>query len=350
MKIAIILGTRPEIIKLSSIIRFCEREKLDYYVIHTNQHYSSEMDSIFFKELNLPNPKYNLEVGSGSQATQISKMLEGVEKVFDKELPSTIIVEGDTNSVFAGAFMASRKNIKIAHVEAGLRSYDRKMPEEINRILTDSISDYFFCPTINQKKTLLREGMSEEQIHVVGNTIVDAVLWAGANESKILSEKNLSKGKYCLLTLHRAENVDDKKRLTYLIQQIKKLDQERIIFPLHPRTKKMLKVFNLSLPKNIELLPPVGFLDMITLEKNAKVILTDSGGIQEEACILKIPCITLRTTTERPESIEVGGNILLSENLSKDFKKMASLDRNWKNPFGEGDSGEKIINILRREI
>jgi len=348
MKIAIVLGTRPEIIKLSSIIRECEEQKLDYYILHTNQHYSSEMDSVFFEDLKLPKPKYNLHVGSGTQAEQIGKMFNGIEKVFLENRPDVVIVQGDTNSVFAGAFIASRFGIRVVHVEAGLRSYDRKMPEEINRILTDHISDFLFSPTNKQKEILLKEGLQDNKIFVVGNTIVDAINWAKENATDILEKNNLKEEEYCLMTLHRAENVDNKERLVTLIHQIASLDREKIVFPIHPRTKKMLEIYSIALPENIQVIDPVGFLDMITLEKNSKVILTDSGGIQEEACILQVPCITLRTTTERPESIEVGGNILMTNNLLDDFNKMCLVRKNWNNPFGCGDSGKKIISEVTK--
>ncbi|MBU2562614.1 MAG: UDP-N-acetylglucosamine 2-epimerase (non-hydrolyzing) [Nanoarchaeota archaeon] len=347
MKIAIVLGTRPEIIKLSPIIRKCEENGEDYYILHTNQHYSPEMDSIFFEELGLPKPKYNLNVGSGSQGEQIGRMLKGIEKVFKDDCPDIVIVQGDANSVFAGAFVASRLGIKIAHVEAGLRSYDRNMPEEINRSLTDAISDFLFCPTKKQKEILLTEGISREKIFVVGNTIVDAVYWAKNNETKIIERENLERRDYCLMTLHRVENVDNKKMLEKILYYISSLKEEKIIFPLHPRTKKMLGRFNFDLPQNIRTINPVGFLDMITLEKNAKAILTDSGGVQEEACILKVPCITLRTTTERPETIECGGNMLMKENANEDFELMIKKERDWKNPFGEGKTGEKILSLLK---
>ena len=347
MKITIILGTRPEIIKLSSIIRYCEENKLDYYIIHTNQHYSPELDSIFFQELKLPSPKYNLNTGPGTQGEQLGKMLKGIENVFLKDLPDVAIVQGDTNSVFAGALMASRFGVKLTHVEAGLRSYDRNMPEEINRLMTDAISDYFFCPTEKQKSILVNEGVSSDKILVTGNTVVDAVYWAKENETDILDKNNLIKRGYCLLTMHRAENVDDKERIKFLLSQIGSLAEEMLIFPIHPRTKKMIEMYSLELPKNIVAIDPVGFLDMITLEKNAKIILTDSGGIQEEACILKIPCITLRTTTERPESIDVGGNMLMTDELKNDFDKIISVRRNWDNPFGNNGVARKIIeNIL----
>lgn len=349
MKVAIVLGTRPEIIKLSSIIRFLEKENRDYYIIHTNQHYSTELDKIFFDEMALPMPKYNLHVGSGTQAEQLGKMFKGIEEVFSKELPDLVIVQGDTNSVFAGAFIASRFGIKIAHVEAGLRSYDLKMPEEINRIITDSICNFYFCPTETQRKILLEENKNPGDIFVVGNSIADAVSWAKENPTNILDTYRLKERAYLLLTLHRAENVDNKERLSYLLNQISLLENETVLFPIHPRTKSKLNLFELVLPKNIICVPPVGFLDMITLEKNSKLILTDSGGIQEEACILNKPCITLRTTTERPETIEVGGNKLMTEDLKKDFEEMCNRRIVWTNPLGDGRTGEKIIRILYKE-
>ena len=349
MKIAIVLGTRPEIIKLSSIIRLCEDQKLDYFIVHTNQHYSSELDSVFFEELKLPKPKYNLNVGSGSQGQQIGKIFAGVERVFLKDRPDIVVVQGDTNSVFGGAFMSSRLGIKVAHVEAGLRSYDRSMPEEINRILTDVISDLLFPPTKRQKEILAIEGIEKDKIFVTGNTIVDAVLWAKDNETSIMEKLGIRSCEYCLLTLHRAENVDNKERLEELLAYLSSLETEKMILPLHPRTKKMLEKFNLTLPLNIQVIKPTGFLDMITLERNAKVILTDSGGIQEEACILGVPCITLRTTTERPETIEVGGNILMGGNPIEDFKTITDRKRGWGNPFGDGTAGEKILKQLLKQ-
>jgi UDP-N-acetylglucosamine 2-epimerase (non-hydrolysing) len=345
MKLAIVLGTRPEIIKLSSIIRECESKKLDYFIVHTNQHYSENMDSIFFKDLKLPLPQYNLGCGGGTSLAQISQMIIKMEDVFLKNRPDIVIVQGDTTSVLAGALVASRLGIKIAHVEAGLRSYDRNMPEEINRILTDNISDFFFCPTEKQLKILYGEDI-KNNVFITGNTIVDAILWAEKNPTNILKRLSLDNGKYCLMTLHRAENVDHKEKLESILRYVESLKEEKIILPLHPRTKKMIELFNISLPKNIETIEPVGFLDMITLEKNTKAILTDSGGIQEEACILKKACITLRDSTERPETIEVGGNMLMRKDAKKDLGDIMSKKINWHNPFGNGDSAKKIITIL----
>jgi UDP-N-acetylglucosamine 2-epimerase (non-hydrolysing) len=359
MKISIILGTRPEIIKLSPIIRILEKTSEDWHIIHTNQHYSENMDKIFFKELNLPNPKYNLNIGSGTHGEQTGKMLIKIEKVLLKEKPDVVIVQGDTNTVLAGALVASKLKIDIAHVEAGLRSFDRTMPEEINRVLTDHLSSYLFAPTEIAKNNLLREGIDKEKIFVVGNTIVDATLQNLKIAEKNIDVKDFLNGidnNYFLLTLHRAENVDNKNRLKEIIDalfEMIEIYKKPIIFPIHPRTKNRLKEFNLferlKSNKNIEIIEPVGYLEFLMLEKNAELILTDSGGVQEEACILKVPCITLRDNTERPETVEVGANILVGSDKNKLIEAveiMLKRDKNWINPYGDGKSGERIVKIL----
>ncbi len=385
MKIGIILGTRPEIIKLSPIIRELERlndssncsgkihntcksneynnnNHTDYFIIHTNQHYSENMDKIFFRDLNLPSPNYNLNVGSGTHGEQTAKMLEGIEKILIDEKPDIVIIQGDTNTVLAGVLASSKLKIKVAHVEAGLRSYDKNMPEEINRVIADHISDYLFAPTEIAKENLLKEGIAEEKIFVVGNTIVDATLQniEIANNREDIKNfiKSLSNEKdYFLLTLHRAENTDNEYRLRNIFEGILKIVKYyrdiKIIFPIHPRTKNKLKKYNIfdeiNHNKNIKIIEPVGYLEFLMLEKNAKLILTDSGGVQEEACILKVPCITLRDNTERPETVNIGSNILVGDNKEKLIKAvdiMLKKDRKWINPFGNGYSGKTIVNIL----
>ena len=354
-KIAIILGTRPEIIKMAPIIRECFRKRLKFFILHTNQHYSKNLDKVFFEELGLPRPKYNLNVGSGSHAEETGKMLIGIEKVLLKEKPDIVLVEGDTNTVLAGALAAVKLRIMVGHVEAGLRSYFREMPEETNRILTDHCSDFLFTPTKKAEKILLSEGVPQKKIFVTGNTIVDAVfqnLKLDQGKSKILEKFKLKKEKYFLLTLHRQENVDKKERLRKILSGLelicKKFDLN-MIYPIHPRTKKMIKRFRLKIPKGIKLIEPVGFLDFLLLESNARLILTDSGGVQEEACILKIPCVTLRDDTERPETIEVGANILAGVKPGEILwatQKMLKNTKKWRNPFGNGKTGGKIVKIL----
>lgn len=359
MKVFIILGTRPEIIKMSPVIRACQKNKVNFAILHTNQHYSQNLDKIFFKELNLPQPRYNLNVGSGTHAEQTAKILVSIEKILLKEKPDIVLVQGDTNTVLAGALAAAKIHIKVGHIEAGLRSYFREMPEEINRILADHCSDLLFAPTKKAKEILLKEDISNKNIFVTGNTIVDAVfqnMKLAEQRSKILKKLNLQKNQYFLITAHRAENVDNQERLKGILKGIEIINKEfslPVIYPIHPRTRKMLKEFKLSIPKNIKLIEPLGYLDFLLLQKNAKLILTDSGGIQEEACIMKVPCVTLRDNTERPETLIVKSNILVGTNpekILKSAKKMLNSKRQWKNPFGNGLAGEKIIKIIKKSI
>lgn len=359
MKIAVVLGTRPEIIKMSSIIRYLKENQKNYFIIHSNQHYSKEMDAVFFKDLELPKPKYNLEVGSGTHAAQTAKILEGIEQVLLKEKPDVILVQGDTNTVMAAALAASKLEIKVGHVEAGLRSYDRSMPEEINRIVSDHISDYLFPPTEESANILLKEGIDKKKIYEVGNTVVDAVLEnkkLADKKSKILKTLNIQKGGYMLMTLHRPSNVDHKETLNRILKALNEAAAQhnlKIIFPVHPRTSKQLEKFKIKLPTNIVGIEPVGFLDMLKLQQNAKVIVTDSGGIQEEACVLKVPCVTIRENTERPESVQVGANTLAGtskEKIIKSINKMVKVKTSWKNPFGSGKTGQKILNIIERTL
>jgi len=358
MKIFIILGTRPEIIKMSPVIRECIKKKLNFSILHTNQHYSENLDKIFFKELNLSKPKYNLNVGSGTHAEQTASILVGVEKILLKEKPEIVLVLGDTNTVLAGALATAKLHIKVGHIEAGLRSYYREMPEEINRILTDHCSDLLFAPTKKAKGILLSEGILSKNIFVTGNTVADAVfqnLKLAEKKSKILEKFHLFKRGYFLMTAHRAENVDNKGRLKEILKGAKLISKKfslPIIYPVHPRTRKMLKKFKLKVPKDINLIEPLGYLDFLKLENNTKLILTDSGGMQEEGCIMKVPCVTLRDNTERPESIEVGSNLLSGTNSSRILKcvsKMLNKNRRWKNPFGSGKTAEKIIKIIQKD-
>lgn len=348
MKIAFILGTRPEIIKLSPLIRECIINKIEYFVIHSNQHYSPEMDNIFFTELNLNAPKYNLGVGSKTRDETIDEIKNKSRDILILEKPDWVFVQGDTNTVLAGAEIAHELKIKVAHIEAGLRSYDKTMPEEINRIKTDHISDFLFAPTEIQKNILIKENIDQNKIIVVGNTIVDAVL-----QNLSLVKSRHGNKKYFLLTTHRPSNVDNQKNLCKLIDSISKISQKYkfpVYFPIHPRTKKQLDLFKISLDPNIfNVLPPVGYLEMLDLEKNAQLIFTDSGGIQEEACILKVPCITLRDNTERPETVDVGANIVTGLDYSTildSSQKLLSIPKDWSNPFGNGKTSPKIIDFI----
>ena len=359
MKISIILGTRPEIIKMSPIIRECKNSKINCFVLHTGQHYSYNLDKLFFEELELPKPKYNLDIGSGTHAEQTGKMMIGIEKILKKERPDIILVEGDTNTVLAGALAAYKLYIKVGHIEAGLRSYDRRMPEEINRILTDHCSDILFAPTEKAKQILINEGIEEKKIFVTGNTIVDAVyqnLELANKKSNILKNLNFTGKDYILVTAHREENVEDKLKLKGILEGLEKTNKKfnfPIIYSIHPRTKKKIKEFNLKVPEGVKLIEPLGFLEFLQLEANAKLVLTDSGGVQEETCILKVPCVTLRDNTERPETLEVGSNILAGTNPEKIVEcaeLMINKEGDWKNPFGDGKTGKKILKILREKL
>ena len=355
MKTSIVLGTRPEIIKFSPIIRKCERLGLDYFILHTGQHYSYNMDRVFFEQLELPGAKCNLDVGSGTHAEQTGKMLIGIERVLHEEGPDLVLVEGDTNSVLAGALAAVKLGIKVGHVEAGLRSYDRQMPEEINRVLADHCSDLLFAPTQKSKCILLGEGIREDKIFVTGNTIVDAVyqnLEISKRKGDFHDKLNVENGGYFLATVHRQENVDDEKRFRGILKGLEMAHEEfgfPVIYPIHPRAEKQLKVFAIQ-ANGIKIIEPLDYLSFLQLESNAKLVLTDSGGVQEEACILGVPCVTLRDNTERPETLEVGANVLTGTNPNKivdRIKFMLGRKNDWKNPFGDGKAGERIIEVLR---
>ena len=361
--VAVILGTRPEIIKMSAIIRLLAKKKRPYFLLHTGQHYSYEMDRLFFKELELPEPQYQLSVHqapSTGHGHHVGRMLSELENILLKEQPHTVLVQGDTNTVLAGALVAAKiHGMKLGHVEAGLRSYDRQMPEEINRILTDHISDYLFPPTPGAVKILRREGIAKEKIFMTGNTIVDAVLQnlAIARKRSAALPYGLSRDKdFFLLTLHRQENVDDKGRLASILKGLEKVADHfktPIVFPAHPRTVKMLKHFGLSLPKGVQEHPPAGFLDFLQLEASARLILSDSGGVQEEACILRVPCVTLRTSTERPETVEVGGNVIAGykpEDILRGAVRMIKKKRTWANPFGDGKASERILRCVESNV
>jgi len=354
MKIALVLGTRPEIIKMCPVIRECEKRKLDYFIVHSGQHYSYEMDKIFFEELKLPEPKYNLEIGSAPHGNQTGNIMIKLEPILEKEKPDIMLAQGDTNTVLAAALASAKLGIKVGHIEAGLRSYDRTMPEETNRVVTDHISDFLFPPTEKSREILIKEGIDKEKIFVVGNTVVDALKQniKIADKKGDIRKKLGIKGDYILITAHRASNVDINENLSRLLDLVDKISRKfdyAVVWPVHPRTMKKISEHELEIPKKVMKIAPLGYLDFLQLEKNARLILTDSGGIQEEACILGVPCLTLRENTERPESVEVGANKIIGLDANKaliESEKFMKSKKKWKNPFGDGDSAEKIIEIL----
>jgi len=360
MKIAIILGTRPEIIKMAPLIRLADkRPDLDYFILHTGQHYSHEMDQQFFDDLELPQPKYNLAVGGQPFRKQIGCMVKAIMQILNQEKPAVALVQGDTVSVLAGALAANKLRIPIGHHEAGLRSHDLTMLEETNRIVTDHIADYLFAPTSDAYKNLIDEGLTDKKVVLSGNTVVDALnqhIKIAEKKANILKQLNLASKEYLVATAHRAENVDNKKRLSgilnglYLVARDFKLP---IIYPVHPRTLKNIKNFNFKIPPGVKLIKPLGYFEFLQLEAHAKLIMTDSGGLQEEACILKVPCVTLRDNTERPETVAAQINILAGANPAKILagaRKMMSADKVWVNPFGDGRAAEIILNSLNDKL
>jgi UDP-N-acetylglucosamine 2-epimerase (non-hydrolysing) len=360
-KICIIFGTRPEVIKMSPVVRACEGSGIDYFMIHTGQHYSYNMDRVFFNQLELPNAKYNLEVGSssGRHGEQTGRMLARIEDVLIAEKPAVVLVEGDTNTVLAGALVASKLGTKVGHVEAGLRSYDKRMPEEINRVVVDHISDYLFAPTEKSRDILVGEGVSDRKIFVTGNTVVDAVYqnMGIANdrgetlESICGTGMDIEPNGYFLVTAHRQENVDDAARFEGILKGLELVSQEfslPVIYPIHPRSRKMMNEFGLD-AEGVTFIEPLDYLSFLKLGADAILVLTDSGGVQEETCILNVPCVTLRDNTERPETTMVGANVLVGVDPKKILvgaRMMIDRERNWKNPFGDGKAGERIVSTF----
>lgn len=359
--VAFVLGTRPEIVKLSPVIRLFQKEKRPFYLVHTGQHYSYEMDALFFKELALPEPDFKFTrpeaIGANRHEELVGLMQSNISGALKQRPPSAVLVQGDTDSVLAGARAAKQLgSILIGHVEAGLRSYDNTMPEERNRIEADGLSDLLFAPTEAARDTLLKEKFAESRIVVTGNTIVDALF-----QNAELAEKSAASQlppRYALVTLHRPETVDNRDRMLSVLKALeslrKKLDAA-IVFPIHPRTQQRLESYGISMASladaGIRTPKPMGFLEFIRHEKNAALILTDSGGVQEEACVLKVPCVTIRTSTERPETVAVGANVVArydTQNIVMQAVLMASRERSWPNPFGDGKASERIAAALDR--
>ncbi|WP_415380169.1 non-hydrolyzing UDP-N-acetylglucosamine 2-epimerase [Halosimplex sp. TS25] len=358
-QVAFILGTRPEIIKLAPVIHRCEKRGISYTVIHTGQHYSDNLDSVFFDQLELPTPDYNLDVGSKSHGEQTGEMLIGIEEILQSEQPEVVLVQGDTNSVLAGAIATSKLEIELGHVEAGLRSFDRDMPEETNRVVADHVADCLFPPTEKAKSYLVEEGIPESRLCVTGNTIVDALQRnrkLADRKSSVLAELELDRSEYLLMTAHRAENVDDEDRFRQILTGVGQVADDLradVIYPIHPRAESKLEAFDLSIPDRIRLVEPQEYLDFIKLQENAKLILTDSGGVQEEACILEVPCVTMRNSTERPETVSVGANKLSGvdpADIESNATTMLQRNSNWENPFGDGTASEKILQEIGLEF
>jgi len=361
-KVGLFVGTRPGIIKFSPLMRELEKRGKDFFIIHTGQHYSYDMDKVFFDELGLPEPKYKfLNVAKSKfHGSQTAKMLSSSERALLKEKPKIILVCGDANTNLAGALAARKLHICVGHVEAGLRSNDWRMPEEHNRTMIDHISDFLFAPTEEAKMNLIQDNV-KGKVFVTGNTIVDAVaqnLTLAKRKSKIMGELGLTPGNYFLLTLHREESIDFRENLESILDGIKLVAETfnyDIIFPVHPRTAKGIRYFKLhsfiSGIKNLRVINPLGYLDFLMLLSNSKLALVDSGGIQEESCILRVPCVTLRENTERPETAKLGANYIAGikpAGILKGVETMLNVKRDWRNPLGENASKE-IIDIIESE-
>ena len=350
MKIVSVVGARPQFIKSAPVSKAIREAGYHEYQVHSGQHYDYGMSRVFFEELGMIEPAINLGIGSGSHAYQTGHMLIGIEQILLDQKPDIVLVYGDTNSTLAGALAAAKLNIKLAHVEAGLRSYNRDMPEEHNRVLTDHCSDVLFCPTQAAVDNLSNEGI-QKGVHLVGDTMYDAVLQYGelaAERSQIIQALDLEPKKYLLTTIHRASNTDAPENLHKIFAAFQRVT-DRIIFPIHPRTAHVITAESIRIPKNVQMIDPVGYLDMLTLEKHARLILTDSGGMQKEAYFFQVPCLTLRRETEWVETVESGWNILVAcdiEQIVNGIKKPG-----WPKPipgsfYGDGNASYKIVNLL----
>ena len=366
MKIATILGTRPEIIKMAPIIDEISKRDINQVVIHTGQHYDKEMSDDFFRDLEIPTPDYNIHVGSGTHGKQTGLMMKGIEEVLLEEKPDIVLVQGDTNAVLAGALVASKLHIAIGHVEAGLRSFDMTMPEELNRRVADVATTMYFIPTEQSAINLLAEGFSHKNLFITGNTVVDAcfrhleIAKKRGFENEALAGLDIDNLDNILtLTMHRAENVDVKERVVNIIGALKELSDMNIIFPIHPRTKNTLESFGLFDELNdlehVHIIKPLGYLDFLLLTSKSTLILTDSGGLQEEAITLDVPALTLRYNTERPETVTAGGNILVGsdkEAILENARRILSDNefadkmKNAVNPYGQGDSAKLTVDAI----
>ena len=349
MKIAQVVGARPQFIKLAPLSRLV-REKHEEIIIHSGQHYDIQMNDVFFQDMLIPAPNYNLDVGSGTQAQQTAEILEALEPVLIEEKPDWVLVYGDTNTTLAGALAAAKLGLKTAHIEAGLRSFNRSMPEELNRIVADHLSDLLFCPTDAAMNNLAKEGLAE-RAYLVGDIMTDSLklgLELAKDNSDILNELTLNPGTFLLLTLHRPYNVDDPKLLSLILSGLNSLNK-LIVFPVHPRTRNILCQIEPDKFNNIRFIEPLSYLDFLTLMQASEMILTDSGGIQKEAYIIGKLCITLRPETEWIETVKTGWNILLPPQ-SKEFpEKILSVSKPLIHPplFGS-DVSQKILSVLEQ--
>lgn len=361
MKIATIIGARPQFIKAATISRcIAEHNRknlssvIKEIIVHTGQHYDDGMSDIFFRELEIPKPNYNLNIGSGSHGWQTGQMLMAIEDVLIKEKPDRVLIYGDTNSTLAGALAATKLHVPIAHVEAGLRSFNRRMPEEINRIVTDMLSNLLLCPSQIAVNNLAAEGVTEG-VMITGDVMADALQFAAKKasaNSDILARLGLQPQGYLLVTIHRAENTDDLDRLGNILSALSQLaEKEAVVLPIHPRTKKILEdnsSLHFRLNPSLKIIDPVGYFEIIGLEKSARLLLTDSGGMQKEAYWLNVPCITLRDETEWIETVEMGWNILTGADRERIIETVRTFKTPCEHPplYGDGKAATYCVKAL----
>ena len=348
MKVMTVVGARPQFIKAAPVSRVLRRQH-EEFLLHTGQHYDDEMSDLFFRQLQIPAPDHNLEVGSGRHGAQTGAMLAGIESVAIDQRPDWLIVYGDTNSTLAAALVGAKLHIPVAHVEAGLRSFDRRMPEEVNRVVADHVATLLLCPTETAVRNLEREGITSG-VSMVGDVMFDAFqqnVQVAQKSSGILADLGLEPNGYHLLTVHRAENVDQPDPLEAILRGVAD-SGHRVVFPVHPRTRAVLKSTALKVPGNVTLIDPIGYLEILVLEENAEAIVTDSGGVQKEAYFAGRPCITLRTTTEWTETVEAGWNVLVGTDSAAIARAMRGFRPEGPRPelFGDGHAAERVVEAL----
>jgi len=347
-KIMSVVGARPQFIKVAPLSRALDKAGFDEIILHTGQHYDENMSQIFFDEMEIPRPKINLKIGSDTHGAQTAEMLKGIEFYLLQEKPDLVLVLGDTNSTLAGSLAASKLSIPIAHVEAGLRSYNRTMPEEINRLITDHLSHLLFCSNSTGVKNLKLEGI-EKGVFITGDIMIDALFHflPDGNPQEILKKYNIKAKQFILLTIHRPQNADSKKNLENILHAMSEADMP-VLFPIHPRTNQTMKAISKSIYENIYFVEPIRYSEILLLQKNSYMVVTDSGGMQKEAFYLKVPCLTIRPETEWPETLENGWNVLVKpqrEEILDQLRRSLPNDHN-STPYGSGDAAKKIIKVL----
>lgn len=354
-RIVTIIGTRPEIIKMAPVVKALDTLSHDHVLVHSGQHYDLMMDRIFFKDMKLRQPDFQFELKAKPPHLQVANTIRGAAVVMKNV--DLVIVHGDTNTTLAGALLGNKLGFPVAHVEAGIRSFDKTMPEEVNRLLTDQVSRLLFAPTSIAKKNLENENI-RTGLHVVGNSVIDALKQnlRIARRSKILRKLGLKRRRYAVLTFHRAENVDRAARLRRVLMTMREFASREgidVVFPIHPRTEKMARrsgLLSVIHPDSgFRVIPPTGYLDMLELERNAALVFTDSGGLQEESCFFRVPCVTLRENTERPETLKIGANVLAGtdpKRILRAAENQLAAKRNWPNPYGDGTTGRRIARIV----